>query len=72
MDYEKLLDVGQVAEILGLSTATIRKWVLTKYIPYLKIGRVIRFSASEIQNWTKGKSAVRERSSTQEHEGGGK
>jgi len=72
MDYEKLLDVGQVAEMLGLSIATIRKWVLTKYIPYLKIGRVIRFSASEIQDWTKGKSAVRERSFTQGHEGGGK
>ena len=39
MDYEKLLDVGQVAEMLGLSIATIRKWVLTKYISYLRIGR---------------------------------
>ena len=72
MDYEKLLDVGQVAEMLGLSIATIRKWVLTKYIPYLKIGRVVRFSASEIQDWTKGKSAVRERTSAHGHEGGGK
>ena len=72
MDYEKLLDVGQVAEMLGLSIATIRKWVLTKYIPYLKIGRVVRFSASEIQDWTRGKSAVQERSSAQGNEGGGK
>ena len=61
MGYEKFLDVGQVAEILGLSIATIRKWVLTKYIPNLKIRRVIRFSVSEIQDLTKGKSAVRKR-----------
>ena len=73
MDYEKLLDVGQVAEMLGLSIATIRKWVLTKYIPYLKIGRVVRFSASEIQDWARGKSAVREQPWVlQGHEGGGK
>ena len=72
MDYEKLLDVGQVAEMLGLSIATIRKWVLTKYIPYLKIGRVIRFSVSEIQDWARGKSVIRERPWVQDHEGGGK
>ena len=69
---ETYLDVGQVAEMLGLSIATIRKWVLTKNIPYLKIGRVIRFSASEIQDWARGKSTVRERSFVQEHEGGDK
>ena len=50
---ETFFDVGQVAEMLGLSTATIRKWVLTGYIPYYKIGRVVRFSPSEIQDWAR-------------------
>jgi len=52
---ETFLDVGQVAEMLNLSSATIRKWVLTGYIPYKKIGRVVRFSPSEIQDWAKSK-----------------
>jgi excisionase family DNA binding protein len=50
---EQFLDAGQVAEILGLSIATIRKWVLIRYIPYQKLGRAVRFSAPEIREWVK-------------------
>jgi excisionase family DNA binding protein len=50
---EQFLDAGQVAEMLGLSTATIRKWVLIRYIPYQKLGRAVRFSAPEIREWVK-------------------
>jgi excisionase family DNA binding protein len=52
-ELETFLDVGQVAEMLGLSTATIRKWVLIRYIPYQKLGRAIRFSAPGILEWVK-------------------
>ena len=52
-EMETFLDVGQVAEILGLSTATIRKWVLIRYIPYRKLGRAVRFSTPEIREWVK-------------------
>jgi len=62
---ETFLDAGQVAEMLGLSIATIRKWVLTGYIPYRKIGRAVRFSAAEIQGWALSKSPTKQRG----HEG---
>jgi excisionase family DNA binding protein len=52
-ELETFLDAGQVAEILGLSVATIRKWVLIRYIPYRKLGRAVRFSAPEIREWVK-------------------
>ncbi|MDR0760988.1 MAG: helix-turn-helix domain-containing protein [Treponema sp.] len=52
-ELETFLDVGQVAEVLGLSIATIRKWVLIRYIPYQKLGRAVRFSASEIRERVK-------------------
>jgi len=55
MEYERLLNVGQVAQMLGLSVATIRKWVLVRYIPYRKMGRAVRFSVPEIQEWMKGR-----------------
>jgi excisionase family DNA binding protein len=55
MEYETLLNTMQVSEMLGLSAATIRKWVLTRYIPYRKIGRAVRFSVSEIQEWMKSR-----------------
>lgn len=48
---EKLLGVGQVAEILKVSVATIRRWVWSGYIPYMKIGKAIRFSKADIERW---------------------
>jgi excisionase family DNA binding protein len=50
---EQFLNVRQMAEMLGLSVATIRKWVLIRYIPYRKLGRAVRFSAPEIREWVK-------------------
>jgi excisionase family DNA binding protein len=70
-EVETFLDVGQVAEILGLSSATIRKWVLTGFIPCKKIGRAVRFSALEIQGWVEGKSKESVKPQAQGHEGGG-
>jgi len=49
-EAETFLDVGQVAQYLKLSVATIRKWVLIKFIPYKKNGRAVRFSAAELQD----------------------
>ena len=73
---ETFLDVGQVAEMLGLSIATIRKWVLTGYIPYKKIGRAVRFSPLEVQDWAKAKIGGTAQRQTQPHaqvnEGGDK
>jgi len=52
---EVLLDVGQVAEMLKISIATVRRWVWQGYIPYIKIGKAIRFSNSDIENWVSSK-----------------
>lgn len=68
------LDVGQVAQILGLSIATIRKWVLIKYIPYKKFGRAVRFSTAEIQEWAESKnvsSLLKTKAADAQQEGGG-
>jgi excisionase family DNA binding protein len=39
---EKLLSVESVAEKLDLKASTIRKRILQKRIPYVKIGRSVR------------------------------
>jgi len=54
---EVLLDVGQVAEMFKISVATVRRWVWQGYIPYMKIGKAIRFSKSDIENWVSTKCA---------------
>jgi len=71
-EIETFIDVGQVAKMLGLSIATIRKWVLIKFIPYRKIGRAVRFSAMEIQEWIQSKSSIPILQKTQDSEGGNK
>ena len=51
MGYETLLNVGQVAVMMGVSVATVRRWGLLRYIPYRKIGKAVRFSLPEIREW---------------------
>ena len=69
-EAETFLDVGQVAQYLKLSVATIRKWVLIKFIPYKKIGRAVRFSAAELQEWMETKSRVPKQTLKKGDEGG--
>jgi excisionase family DNA binding protein len=58
MDCEVLFNVEQVAKILGVSQAAIRKWVLNKTIPYQKLGGSVRFSVPDIREWQKSRSVV--------------
>lgn len=52
---QKLLNYEQVAEVLGLSPATLRVWVHQKRIPFLKLGRAVRFSPEMVDEiMTKG------------------
>jgi len=69
-EVETFLDVGQMAQYLKLSVATIRKWVLIKFIPYKKFGRAVRFSSAEIQEWMKTKSRIPETMQRHRNEGG--
>jgi excisionase family DNA binding protein len=57
-EIETFLDVQQVAQYLKLSVATIRKWVLNRRIPYKKIGRAVRFSSLEIEEWLISKCSI--------------
>lgn len=46
---ESLLNIKQAAQILGVAPVTIRLWISQKKIPYHKIGKLIKFVPSEIQ-----------------------
>jgi excisionase family DNA binding protein len=48
---KELLDVKQVAEWLNVKESTIRKWVHYGFIPYVKLGRCVRFQESVIEKW---------------------
>ena len=48
---ERLLDTAAIAERLGMSVSTIRKWVHYGFIPHVKLGRAVRFREKDIEKW---------------------
>jgi excisionase family DNA binding protein len=50
----ELMTVKEVAKYLKLTDLTIRRKVKTGELPYIKMGRSIRFEKSEIDAWVRG------------------
>jgi excisionase family DNA binding protein len=48
---DPLLTCAQVAKLTQLSNSTIRRYIMNKTIPYLKIGNSVRFRESDIEKW---------------------
>ncbi len=46
-----MLTIAQVSELLNIKVSTLYAWVSQGKIPHLKIHRLIRFDANEIQQW---------------------
>ena len=49
-----LLTVKEVSEKLHLSEATIRKWIITKKIKFIKLGKAVRIHQEELDRLIKG------------------
>jgi excisionase family DNA binding protein len=43
----KLLAIPQFAELLGVSNACVRRWVLERKVSVVKVGRLVRIPATE-------------------------
>jgi len=53
---EKLLKINDVCDLLQVSRSLVYKWVHYNYIPYVKMGSLIRFRNDEILQWIKKRS----------------
>lgn len=59
MDYDKkhgnlsnnLLSPQKLAEYLGVSVGTIYGWRFQRLIPYVKVGRLVKFEPEKIKIW---------------------
>ena len=49
----KYLSVKELSEYLGIPKHTIYSWTSMKRIPYVKIGRLLRFDKNKIDSWLK-------------------
>ena len=45
------LKLKDVAQLLDVSEATVRRWIADSKIPYYRLNQQYRFSRSEIENW---------------------
>lgn len=43
--------IPQLAEFLNVPTNTVRYWVFLKKIPFIKVGRSVRFDMDQIRVW---------------------
>jgi excisionase family DNA binding protein len=51
VEVPQLIDIATLAERLGDSPRHIRRLVAERRIPYLKVGRYVRFDPSDITAW---------------------
>lgn len=46
-----LMSIEEAADYLGVKKSTLYSWVFYRKIPYLKIGRLLKFDLKELQDW---------------------
>ena len=51
----RLLSIGQVSQQLGVSVKTLYGWVCLRQIPYVKMGRLVKFDPRDIARWIETK-----------------
>lgn len=49
--YPAVLDVATVAEILGVTPATVRRLIKAKVLPSVKVGRLTRITKDKLINY---------------------
>ena len=48
---EQLMTYEQLAELLNVSKRTLMRWRLGSKVPFVQVGRTIRFSREQIREW---------------------
>ena len=45
------MDIEEVTQYLGISKNTVYSWVWQRRMPYVKLGRLLRFDEKTINDW---------------------
>ncbi|MBU1006662.1 MAG: helix-turn-helix domain-containing protein [Candidatus Omnitrophica bacterium] len=63
---QNLLTPKQLSDLLQIKLPTVYKWAHYGYVPFVKIGKLLRFKESKVEEWLK-KRERRGRSSCKIH-----
>lgn len=50
---KQLLNTEEASEFLGIRKNTLYEWIIQKKIPYIKVGRLVKFRREDLENWLK-------------------
>jgi len=48
---EQLLTIDEISRLLQVKKSTVYHWTCAGFIPHTKVGRFVRFRASEVEAW---------------------
>jgi len=54
MAMQKTLGVAEAAEVLGCTEGTLRQWCSRRKLPFLRVGRLVRFSPEDLSKFLDG------------------
>ena len=57
---ERLVDIEELSTILSISVGSIYNLVSQRRIPFVKIGRRLRFDTGDISQWVEGQKEEEE------------
>jgi excisionase family DNA binding protein len=55
---ESLLNIEQAAGFLNVKKSTLYSWVFQRRVPFVKIGRLVRFNMADLTSWLEKNSNV--------------
>lgn len=58
---EPWVSTKEIAEHLGVTMETVRKWIKAENIPCSRVGKLWKFKKSEVDAWVKSGGAVEEK-----------
>jgi len=56
---KRYLGMVECSEYIGVSKGTLYVWVCHKRIPYIKVGRLVKFDLKVIEAWLKENSVAK-------------
>ena len=54
----RLIGIQEAARYTGIKATTLYKWVSQRKIPYIKMGRLVKFDPVKLEEWIKQQTVM--------------
>ena len=53
MPEQRFIGIKECSEYLGIPKGTLYSWTFSRKIPYIKMGRLVKFDLRKLEEWVK-------------------